>query len=358
VIADYRNAVRVSPPSVDVGPDGTIRPRVVAPSVARQGVELTNTGNPPPTYLYDTPARTLGPAFGKGITTANEDTVLNSVASIVGRFDPAKLAGFSSLSSVPLETYQAPALPGADARSRGLLGNRPLDPNGNPASYLSSPPMLLTSLNAVSYMGLKAPISAVRVRLTGNLGVDPVSRERVRVAAQRIHDLTGLAVDITVGSSPSPQTVDLPAGQFGRPALALAEPWTRKGVAVAIIAAIDRKSIVLFGLILVVCLLFLVNAVSAAVRDRRRELALLAVLGWPPRRLAALIGIEVATIGLVAGAISAALAGPVASLTGVHLGATHALLAIPVGVGLAILAALAPALLGRRQPVSTLLAEE
>ncbi len=99
----------------------------------------------------------------------------------------------------------------------------------------------------------------------------------------------GLDVDITIGSSFQPQTVDLAAGKFGRPELRLTEGWTLKGVGVAIIKAVDRKSLVLFVLILVVCALFLVNAVTAAVRERRRELAVLACLGWRRRRLAALI---------------------------------------------------------------------
>jgi predicted lysophospholipase L1 biosynthesis ABC-type transport system permease subunit len=262
---------------------------------------------------------------------------------LVGEYDPAKLAGFSDLSAVSMETYQSPELPGADAPSRKALGDKPLIPSGNPGAYLSSPPLLLTTLDALPVLKIKNPISAVRVRLAGHLGVDPVSRERVRLAAQRIHDATGLDVDITVGASPAPQKLALPSGSLGRPALLLTERWTKKGVAVAILRAIDRKSVVLFGLILIVCLLFLLNAVTAAVRERRRELAILACLGWPRLRLAALIGGETALLGLLAGAVSAALSIPVAALAHITLGTTHALLAVPVGVCLAVVAAAGPA---------------
>ncbi|MEV6630553.1 FtsX-like permease family protein [Actinoplanes sp. NPDC051470] len=58
--------------------------------------------------------------------------------------------------------------------------------------------------------------------------------------------------------------------------------------------AADRKGLLLSGPVLVVCVLFLGNAVAAAVRDRRRELAVLAYLGWPAGRLAAAIMGEVA----------------------------------------------------------------
>src|SRR5262249_30900081 len=159
----------------------------------------------------------------------------------------------------------------------------------------------------------------VRVRVSNVEHFDAMTREHIRKVAEDIALATGLDVDITVGSSPSPQTIQLPAGKFGRPELRLSEGWSRKGVAVAIIHDIDRKSGILFGLILAVCLLFLSNALAAAVRFRQRELAVLACLGWPRRRLAQLILAEVAGLGLLAGVASAGLAWPLASIAGVTI---------------------------------------
>ena len=92
----------------------------------------------------------------------------------------------------------------------------------------------------------------IRVRVAGVTGPDPVSRERVRRVTQAIRERTGLAVDITAGSSPHPLRVELPPGKFGRPALTVREGWTKKGVAFAIVSALDRKSLALFVLVLVV----------------------------------------------------------------------------------------------------------
>ena len=268
----------------------------------------------------------------------------------VGTFDPDALRGFSPLAGVPMETYQAPQVTGADARSRDVLGDRPLLPNSNPAGYLTTPPLALTNLYSLRYvppvMYKKDPISAIRVRVAGVTGVDERSQELVRSTAERIATTTGLDVDITIGASPAPQTVALPEGQDGRPALTLSENWSQKGVAVAIVAAADRKSVVLFGLILVVCALFLGNAVAATVRERRQELAVLACLGWPARRLAGLVVAEVVAVGLVAGLVAGAAA---AALPGVSW--THALVALPAGLGVAVLAAGVPALsAARAQP--------
>lgn len=269
----------------------------------------------------------------------------------VGIFDPEKLSGFSDLSRVPLETYEPPRLDGADERSRQALGRRPLEPSGNPAGYLSAPPLLLTSLAAVPKLlegdvtpTRTAPISAIRVRVADVAGYTERSAERVRLIAERIADATGLDVDLTFGSSPAPQTVELPAGSFGRPELRLTEPWSALGVASVITKAVDRKSLVLFGLVLVVCALFLGNAVSAAVRDRRPELAVLACLGWSAQRIAALVLGEVAALGLAAGLLALGLAFPLAIALGIEIGWHQAALAVPVALLLALVAGLVPAL--------------
>ena len=340
---------QAGPVTFDTGPGGALR--AVASTgqltaLAPQDGTMGNDGTVNSMFLDDTGFRqvkTIGPFDDIEDGTRVE-------VDAVGTFDPDRLTGFSPLSAVSLETYRSPVLTAGDAASAAALGAQPLRANSNMAGYVASPPTLLTSLAAVDFLKLKAPISAIRVRVAGVTGVDPVSRERVRVAAQRIEADTGLDVDITVGSSPAPQTVDLTAGRFGRPALVLSEGWTRKGVALAVIRALDRKSLVLFVLILVVCLLFLSNAVTAAVRDRRRELAILACLGWPRGRLATVILGEVLLVGSTAGAVSAAVALPVAHLAGVPLAGTHALLAIPVAVGLAALAAALPAWRGARVP--------
>ncbi|MEV6417386.1 hypothetical protein [Kribbella sp. NPDC051718] len=238
----------------------------------------------PPAFVFDTGFRPLGPS-----NTPQLIGMSLPIGDVVGRFDPGRLAGFSPLSEVPLETYQAPGLEGADERSRKLLGDRPLLPTSSPTGYLSTPPLILTNLAALDRIPLAdsfAPLSAIRVRVAGVGGMDELSQERVRLVAADIAAATGLDVDITIGSSPSLQAVTLPAGKYGRPELALVEKWSRKGVAVTILAAADRKSLLLSVLILAECAVFLGNAVAASVRSRRRELAVWPVLaglrgGWP-----------------------------------------------------------------------------
>jgi len=277
---------------------------------------------------------------------------------LVGTFNPAKIRSFDPLSQVPLGAYQPVAAAPANAASRRALHGGDLLPNQNLGGYVSQPVNLITTLSALPalqntgrYTGdlnISAPISVIRVRVAGVTGPNPLSLERIREVAQQIEQRTHLDVDIVAGSSPRPTTIDLPAGKFGQPALTLAENWVKKGVAVAILTAVDKNSVVLFTLILVVCVLFVANSATAAVRGRRRELGVLACLGWTrPRLFAAVLG-ELAAIGLAAGILGAAAALPLSSALGLHASPGRAALAVPIAAGIAVIAGAIPAGLAAR----------
>ncbi|MFG2564428.1 FtsX-like permease family protein [Streptomyces sp. NPDC048567] len=314
--------------------------------------------------LGDTAVRSLDQHVSHMYVGSNSTDEPMPLIKPVGRFDPDRLtAGQSHFGAVPLETFFPPQAEGADAESRAALKGKPLLPNGNVAGLLSVAPSMITTLSSLPLLhdseqfsgispqgGVNAakPISAIRVRLDGTLGTDALSRERVRLAAEQIRTRTGLAVDITMGSSPSAVDVVDPAGKSGRPTLTFRQMWSRKGVATAIADAVDRKSLVLFLLVLGVCALFVTGATSAAVRSRRTELGVLACVGWPARKLFALVLAEVVTIGAAAGLAGAVLAVPAGALAGVDVRWSRALLALPAAVALAALASLWPALQSAR----------
>ncbi|MGY0233964.1 ABC transporter permease [Longispora urticae] len=340
--------VRGGPPVYETAPDGSLRP-TSRPADAGIWAPVVHRHGSVPRFAADDATRPVS-AQQRHQTGATDQPA----ALAVGTFDPQRLVGFSELATVPLETYHPPRATGADQRSRDLLGDQPLRPNSNPAGYLATPPLMLATLGALPALLepgspiAAAPISAVRVRVDGVTGVDALSQERIRLVAEDIARRAGADVDITIGSSPAPQTVTLPGGRFGRPDLSLVEGWSHKGVAMSIIRAVDQRSVALYALVLAVCALFLVNAVSAAVRERRRELAILSCLGWPRRRLAGLILVEVLLLGGAGGVLSMLAAVPVARLTGVDIDYRHALLAVPVAVVLALVAAVVPAVRASR----------
>lgn len=340
--------------SYDRRPDGVLVARTMPADLEAYQLPAV-FGMTVPWQIDDTSFRSLTPVRARD--PGNLD-----VMRIVGTFDPQRVTEFNELSKVPLETYERSGASGADPRSRELLGDQPLRPDGNPAGYLAAPPLLLTTLDALTERLAAtdaarptAPISAIRIRVAGAGDFSAASRERVRVVAQEITARTGLDVDVTYGSSPAPQRVEVSAGRYGRPGLLVTEGWSKKGAATAIVRAVDRKSALLFVLVLVVCALFLVNAVTAAVRGRRAELAILVTMGWAARRIAGVVLGELAVIGLAAGLLSLAVSWPLGAALDIGVGPGRALLAVPVAVGLALLAGAIPAARAARvHPAETL----
>lgn len=336
--------------------DGALAPKVVPndPSVWQTFVY----GNEPfaavPETASDTSYRTISPITATGADSQGD---LNAVdMTTVGTFDPTKIRSVSALSKVPLETYRPPSLMPADTDTRDLLGGKSLLPDTNPAGYLQSPPLMLTTLASLpAFTNPKAfqfpagsqtplaPISVVRVRVADVTGADAVSRERVRLVAEQIKKLTGLDVDITVGSSPHLTTISLPASAHGAPPLRLTEPWVQKGVAAALITAIDRKSLTLFVLILLTSALAVAVSATAAVRSRRTELGVLTCIGWRPWTLIRSVLAELLAVGLAAGVLGAALSAPLGAALGVSVSWGRASSAIPAALALILVAGILPA---------------
>jgi putative ABC transport system permease protein len=314
--------------------------------------------------IFYAPLDNAGPQFRTVREHAHVISSTLPVPIMTGTFSTAKIQAFDPLSRVPLGPYEPTAAAPANAASRHALGGSDLLPSLNLGGYVSPPVQLITTMAALpslesrQYGGgahlARGPISVIRVRIAGVTGPNPASLNRIREVAEQIEVRTHLTVDIVAGSSPSPTTISLPAGSLGRSPLLLTEDWVRKGVAVTILDAVDRSSVVLFVLILVVCALFVANSASAAVRGRRPELGVLACLGWTRPRLFAAVLSEVALIGLVAGLLGALLSPPLAAALGLHASVARAVLAIPVAMALAIGAGAVPAwLAARAEPADT-----
>ncbi len=298
--------------------------------------------------------RTLNTVSGIDYS-ATQSRVPQVFVNVIGRYDPGKLPGFSPLSRVPLETYYPPLLAGADVASRSALGGKNLGPSQNLGGYIQQPPLMLTTLKALRafqnpkyYRDVparirRAPLSVIRVRVAGVTGTDALSRLRIRTVALKIHERTGLDVDVTAGSSPHPLTITLPAGKFGRPKLQLTEGWSKKGATIRYLNALDRKDLALYALILVVCAVFLINGSLAVVRARRSEIGTLLTLGWSREAIFRAVLGELALIGVLAGACGVVISVALVHVFDLAMPLTRTLYVLPIAVGLALLAGLVPA---------------
>lgn len=282
---------------------------------------------------------------------------------IVGMFDPDALSGSNSLGELPMDTFRAADVAVADAATETVLGGQRLLSDLNPAGYLQSAPALLISMEGLKFFTegryiqlAEAPlISSVRVRVAGITGMDDVSRERIRLVAERIAAATGLDMDIVIGSSTTRMAVELPASELGVPQLNLTEAWTKKGVAVSIVAAVDAKSVALFVLILASCAVTVAVVAQASVAARRRELGILAACGWTAGRRVGVLLLEAALLGGLAGTLGALVAWPLTGLLAVNFDPVRAASAIPTAMLLTVLASIGAALgAGRLSPVAAM----
>ena len=131
---------------------------------------------------------------------------------LMGRFDATKLPGFSELSQVPMETYNTPAVVGADTESRNLLGGQDLLPTDNVAGYLQAPPLLLTDLGGLAKIAkrdrkgplAKAPLSVIRVRAALVTGPDPVNGFTFLAQKRQVPDLTDIPVVVVSATARGP----------------------------------------------------------------------------------------------------------------------------------------------------------
>jgi predicted lysophospholipase L1 biosynthesis ABC-type transport system permease subunit len=122
--------------------------------------------------------------------------------------------------------------------------------------------------------------------------------------AARIKDSTGLEVDIVKGASTRVQSVAIPAGRFGRPALRLDEDWWQKGTALKFTRALRTQDVALTSLVLLGALILVGESAFVSVRRRWPDFGVLRSLGWPAARIAWLVEIELLLLGSLAGVVT------------------------------------------------------
>lgn len=309
------------------------------------------------------------------------------VAYIQGLFEVDTLTalGGASPNQVPLETYLPPlSTLKYDESGHPVEPPATLRPTLNAGGYLVSPPDMLITLDAARQLltegcfkrmpvepveeipyfrtehaacspAREDLISAIRVRVGGISELTPQAQVRVEKVAQQIVELTGLHVDIMVGSSPQPVLVHIP-GYEDVPGMGyVEEPWVKKGVTTQVTRGMNRADALLFGVMLVVCLLFLFNAHYVAVLGRLPEFGVMRALGWRQRTLFGLVLEEALVLGLLSGALGTLIAMGIVGAFGLPVPLARIALLAPLGGGVFLLGALLPAWKAARVPPSTII---
>ncbi|MGH2449398.1 MAG: hypothetical protein ACRDFS_12460, partial [Chloroflexota bacterium] len=244
---------------------GSLRPLPVFPNPKTFAPTIEILNLPAPIENSNRNYRTLVPYP----VVLNKLSVGAGTLQMQGIFDPRRLAHPTNLAEVPLTGYYPPVAFGANAKSRRLLDGGGYGPTRNLGGLIAAPPLMLTTLTAArGFTSSKyfsggnpaAPISAIRVRIGGVATLDRASELRISSVAASIKRLTGLTVDVVLGSSPAPQDIVLTTGNPSRVELTLRQGWSQKGAALEVLSSVNSKTVALIVLLLMVGCLIVVSA--------------------------------------------------------------------------------------------------
>ncbi len=341
----------VAPPPGVSGPAYTLVPSSLQSPAGTQGNEVAfRPLNPLPGDLEQQDG-TIGYTY-----QTTFDTVYNGAAYTaqpVGEFDGSRLsAAFSdALNWLPENTYTPSPLTLRYNAQGQPVASTSLLPTTNQAGFTLQPPLALTTLAAAEHICGDTCISVIRVRVAGNVTPNEAGWERVARVAQEIHQQTGLEAIVTLGSSPQPTLVYVPGIQAGQypgatqtipPIGWVEERWIAIGAGVLYLNQLGATQTLLLGVVLLVCLGYVIVTMQALMAAQRRELAILSALGWRPWHAAALFLGQALALALSGGLLGIGLALLLSFLLGLSPPGTLVAWTLPGVFGLAVFSILYP----------------
>lgn len=302
----------------------------------------TGTQGPEVTFRHHGPltlVRPSGPSIFGGVTYT-----FNAIGSFAST---AMAAQFTNpLNWLPENTYtSSPVITRFDAQGHPVNPTTLL-PTTNSDSFVTQPPLALTTLQAAQQLKRGNIINAIRVRVAGVDQPDEQSWRRIQQVASAITHSTHLQVLITLGSSPRPTLVYVPGVQQDGvtvPSMGwVEERWIAIGAGIAYVQQLGTTQILLLSAVLALCLGYLVVAFSALVTAQRRDFAVLSALGWRPWQPARLFLMQALLLALGGGLVGLCLALLLCWLLGVFPVWLMVALVLPAMLVMALLSSCYP----------------
>ncbi|MFC4617790.1 ABC transporter permease [Camelliibacillus cellulosilyticus] len=218
---------------------------------------------------------------------------------VIGVFDTKKLhIAKNPLTKLPMETYRPPTAELVlDEQKRPVNPPVTILPDDLPTGFLQEPPSMLTTIDAATQILGEKPISSIRVKVKGVNDLSKASQDKLEKVAKEIEQKTGLITDITLGSSPEPTLLHIPASGK-KSALGWVEmPWIHLGTTFTIYKEtnVGFSGIIASVMLVAVAFVFATNLVSFLAR--RKEFAILLAIGWRPSQLVRMVFSESLMIG-------------------------------------------------------------
>lgn len=224
----------------------------------------------------------------------------------VGFYDTSQVAiSKDPTNELPMETYRpATAELVVDAEKSPINPPKVLRPSGFAMEFLSTPPSMLTTIEAAELIMGDEPISAIRIKVRGIADLSEDSQAIVEKVAREIEEKTGLLTDITVGSSPQPTLVNVPAINDEAELGWFQQPWVSIGSSITLFREAKMGFGGLIASTMAVAVIYVWASSLVSLLARRKEFAVLLAVGWRPTQLSKLLFMESAMIGIFVALIS------------------------------------------------------
>jgi ABC-type antimicrobial peptide transport system permease subunit len=230
----------------------------------------------------------------------------------VGLFDPKKLKlSMDPLTELPMETYR-PAAGKLVLNKEGKPINPPktITSENNPLSFLTSPPGLLTTLDATKELMKRTPamgdkpISVIRIKVSGVNSLSEKSQAKLEKIASKIEDVTGLNAEITLGSSPQPVLTYIPKSGSKESLGWIEQAWVKIGTAISIYTESKLGYSSMVSIVILVAMVYVFSSNLVSFLARKKELALLISLGWRHSQILKMLFLESLLVGIIASILS------------------------------------------------------
>ncbi|MEN2465510.1 FtsX-like permease family protein [Ornithinibacillus sp. JPR2-1] len=218
----------------------------------------------------------------------------------IGFYEASNLAiSMDPTTELPMETYRpASAEYVMDVNGNPINPPKQLKPTGDPYSFLTDPPGMLTTIEAAANILGEKPISAIRIKVAGVADLSDESQAILEQVASEIENRTGLITDITLGSSPQLALSYVPGLNGGEDIGWLQQPWVNIGSSISIFKETKIGFSGVVGSVIAVAIVYVWASGIVNLLARRKEFAVLLSIGWRPRQLSRLLFFESSIIGI------------------------------------------------------------
>lgn len=264
----------------------------------------------------------------------------------IGFYNPGKLnLAVDPLTDLPMETYR-PASARLVLHDNGLPVN-PANPLGTPYDLLTSPPVLLTTLDAANHIMGDSPISTIRVKVKGVTDLSDDSQKILEKVAQEIEDKTGLITDITLGSSPQPTLVHIKETESSKSLGWIEQPWIKIGASIGLYKESKLGFSNMIMVVIFVAIVYVLSTNLVSFFTRKKDFAILLALGWRHNQLIKMMFVESLLIGSFVSLVSIGMASFVMLQSGTAITATKFVFIGTSGLFIYVIGGILPALLMR-----------